>query len=126
MNNLVKTIGERVRYFRLYRGFTQEELAEKANVHYTYIGGIERGERNISLETLNKITEALEISPTDLFEQNYLKKETDRTVLLKLHQELLSTRSTEEIIIVHQLTQNILQLIDRKWYCQIRYKIKQS
>jgi len=114
MNNLVKTIGERVRYFRLYRGFTQEELAEKANVHYTYIGGIERGERNISLETLNKITEALEISPTDLFEHNYLKKETDKTVLLKLHQELLSTRSTEEIIIVHQLTQNILQLIDRK------------
>ena len=126
MNNLVKTIGERVRYFRLYRGFTQEELAEKANIHYTYIGGIERGERNISLETLNKITEALEISPTDLFAQNYLKKETDKTVLLKLHQELLSTRSTEEIIIVHQLTQNILQLIDRKWYCQIRYKIKQS
>lgn len=117
MNNLVKTIGERVRYFRLYRGFTQEELAEKANVHYTYIGGIERGERNISLETLNKITEALEISPTDLFEQNFLKKETDKTVLLKLHQELLSTRSTEEIIIVHQLTQSILHLIDRKWYC---------
>jgi len=114
MNNLVKTIGERVRYFRLYRGFTQEELAEKANVHYTYIGGIERGERNISLETLNKITEALEISPTDLFEQNFLKKETDKTVLLKLHQELLSTRSTEEIIIVHQLTQSILHLIDRK------------
>jgi transcriptional regulator with XRE-family HTH domain len=48
-------------------GLTQEELAERANLHPTYIGSVERGERNISLENIVSIAKALQINPKDLF-----------------------------------------------------------
>jgi len=48
---------------------SQEELAERAELHRTYISSIERGDRNISLENIEKVTRALEISIADLFIQ---------------------------------------------------------
>ena len=45
------------------RGLTQEELAERINLQQAYIGGVERGERNISMLTLQKIADGLEVSP---------------------------------------------------------------
>jgi len=54
--------GDRVRQLRLQHGFTQEELAERAGVHRTYIGMIERAEKNITLENIEKIAKSLEIS----------------------------------------------------------------
>ncbi len=52
--------GEKVREERLKRGFSQEELAGKAGVHRTYIGMIERGEKNITLMNIKKIANALD------------------------------------------------------------------
>ena len=54
-----KRFGARVRALRNAQGLSQEELAQKAELHRTYIGGIERGERNISLINIEKITLAL-------------------------------------------------------------------
>lgn len=51
--------GQRVRDAREARGWTQEDLAEKTNMDRTYIGGIERGERNPSLLNINKLARAL-------------------------------------------------------------------
>lgn len=51
--------GQRVRRARLARGWTQEGLAEEASLDRTYIGGIERGERNLALFTINKLALAL-------------------------------------------------------------------
>lgn len=48
-------------------GISQEVLAERAGLHRTYIGDIERGARNLSLENIEKIARALEISISDLF-----------------------------------------------------------
>ena len=45
---------------------TQEELAEKANLHVNYIGGIERGKRNLSYEKIIDLAHALKLSPKDL------------------------------------------------------------
>lgn len=59
-------LGKAVRKKRLLLGLSQEGLAEKANVHWTYIGGIERGERNVSLLNIVKIAHALGTTPARL------------------------------------------------------------
>lgn len=58
----LEKFGEKVREERLRQGFSQEELAAKAGVHRTYIGMIERAEKNITLENIEKIANALGIS----------------------------------------------------------------
>jgi len=63
---LVK-FGQKVREERTRLGLSQEELAGRAGVHRTYIGMIERAEKNITLENIEKIVKALRISLTDFF-----------------------------------------------------------
>lgn len=65
--DILKQFGERVRDLRKAQGLSQEELAEKADLHYTYIGGVERGERNLSLKSIERIASALKIEIRELF-----------------------------------------------------------
>ncbi|MBK5262968.1 MAG: helix-turn-helix transcriptional regulator [Peptostreptococcaceae bacterium] len=58
--------GERVREIRKGKGLSQEELAHKADLHRTYIGMIERAEKNITLINIEKIANALEIGIANL------------------------------------------------------------
>lgn len=67
MSEIVKVIGGRIRSYRKKRGWSQEDLAERSDVHFTFIGQIERGEKQASLDTLERITSALEISFEELF-----------------------------------------------------------
>ena len=64
-----KRFGERIRALRLAKGFTQESLAAAAGLHPTYVGGIERGERNVSLDNILKLANALAIPPSKIFEE---------------------------------------------------------
>ena len=59
--------GERLRQLRLARDWTQEELAARSGLHSTYVGGIERGERNVSLDNILKLAHALGEHPPALF-----------------------------------------------------------
>jgi transcriptional regulator with XRE-family HTH domain len=59
--------GEKVREIRNSKGLSQEELAHKAELHRTYIGMIERAEKNITLLNIQKIANALEVKIQDLF-----------------------------------------------------------
>ena len=64
----VKTLfGSRVRQLRKARGWSQEEFAHKVGIDRSYMGGVERGERNISLENIWLIAKALGVSPAELF-----------------------------------------------------------
>jgi transcriptional regulator with XRE-family HTH domain len=60
--------GRTARRLRLALGLSQEELADRANIHRTYIGGIERGERNPTLTMIVRLAEALEVAPAKLLE----------------------------------------------------------
>ena len=63
---LATAVGKRIRKLRLGQGYSQEEFAHLCNLHRTYIGGIERGERNITLKTLQTLATALHVTPVDL------------------------------------------------------------
>jgi transcriptional regulator with XRE-family HTH domain len=64
---LQKQFGERVRELRKRKGLSQESLALACDLDRTYIGGVERGERNISLINIHKIAEALGVDVKELF-----------------------------------------------------------
>lgn len=64
---ILKKFGATVREERLKQGLSQEDLATKAGVHRTYIGMIERAEKNITLENIDKIAKALNLSIAKLF-----------------------------------------------------------
>ena len=59
--------GNTLRQLRDERGYSQEEVAERAGLHRNYVGGVERGERNVALENIVKLAKALSIPPRDLF-----------------------------------------------------------
>lgn len=65
-SDILKRFGVRVRELRKLKGISQEELAHKANLHRTYIGMIERAEKNITILNIEKIATALDVSPKDL------------------------------------------------------------
>lgn len=59
-------LGKCVRELRLHHGYSQEELADRAHLHRNYIGGVERGERNISLINIVEQAHALSVKPAEL------------------------------------------------------------
>ena len=63
-----RRFGERIRVLRHERGLSQEALAHTCNLDRTYVGGVERGERNISLINIQKIAEALRVPIKELFD----------------------------------------------------------
>lgn len=66
--NVQKQLGAVIRDKRKALGYSQEEFANQCGVHRTYMGAIERGERNISLLNIVRIANALEMQPSELFD----------------------------------------------------------
>ena len=72
MRPFYKELGRRIKALRQKTGLTQEELAEIADLHVSYIGHVEKGTKQSSLKTIRKISDALNISLAELF--NFTKK----------------------------------------------------
>ena len=68
MSEQLRRFGLNVRAAREAKGLSQEGLASLARLHRTYVGGVERGERNISLANIAKLARALEVEPSRLLE----------------------------------------------------------
>jgi len=66
MNTLTKIFGENLKKIRKSLGLSQEKFADLISIHRTYVGAIERGERNITLKILEKISKVLKIQPYKL------------------------------------------------------------
>jgi len=64
--NILKRFAQNIKNLRRKKGWTQEELAERADLHRTYIGAIERHERNVSLLNVERIANALNVNPKEL------------------------------------------------------------
>jgi len=73
--NLQKALGKRIRELRLKKSFSQESFADHCGLHRTYMGGIERGERNLTIQTVATIAKGLGITMSDLLAD--IEKQTD-------------------------------------------------
>jgi transcriptional regulator with XRE-family HTH domain len=76
--NDLNVLGFVLRAFREAMGISQEKLAEKSSLHRTYIGSVERGERNPSFNSLNRMLKSLNISWSDFganLDTEFMKKE---------------------------------------------------
>lgn len=74
MSKVKKLYGDAVRKRRYELGWSQEKLAEQAELHRTYVADVERGVRNISLENIIKLTRALELTLAEFF-SNYFRED---------------------------------------------------
>jgi transcriptional regulator with XRE-family HTH domain len=66
--HLQKTVGRNLRAHREARGLSQEAFADVLGVHRTYMGGIERGERNLTLKSVERIAECIDVDPLTLLQ----------------------------------------------------------
>ena len=66
MQETQRRLGERIRNYRRKKGWSQEELANVSGLHRTYVGSVERGEKNLTLSTLQTIAKTLGISISQL------------------------------------------------------------
>ena len=95
MSNIAKVVGQRIRNYRTQKGFSQDKLAELSGFHPTYIGQLERGEKNATLESIEKITSALQISLSTLFEGIDSVSDGTRNIPLECY-ELIATKTKGE------------------------------
>ena len=71
----IKILGLQIREIRRARGFSQESFAQACGLDRTYVGGVERGERNLGFKNLLRIAEALEIEPSELLVKIFILSE---------------------------------------------------
>ena len=87
--NISLQVGLRIRYYRKEKHITQEKLAEMCNLHPTYIGQLERGEKNATIESLYRIAKGLDISMSKLLENIECLEDASANIPLYVYQQIL-------------------------------------
>lgn len=114
---LRKLIGNRIRSIRKEKGLTQEQLANKAQLTYQYIGAVERGARNASIDSLERIISALDVDFDQLLNLKDLKSipisedEDNKDYILTLLNHILKERSAQEIKAIRNITEEIIKIL---------------
>lgn len=104
MDNISKIVGDRIRILRTEKGLSQEELAHRAGVSTSHVGKLERGEKNPSLSSIEKVINALEITFEDLFK--YIQPsfgDTDNTTLSLLINKLATLNIDDQKLMLEHL-----------------------
>lgn len=91
MSELSQIIGKRLRAARLAAQLSQEALAERCGLHPSYIGQLERGEKNATIESIQKIAGGLGITISSIFEQTETHETADCTRIAREAFELFAT-----------------------------------
>lgn len=112
--NVKKEMGARIRLLRKRKGLTQEEMANRCGLHWTYIGGLERGERNPTLTTLHRVAGGLGVPIGDLINTPSFKKappteDTKEGKLLRL----LRRKDPQSVDLAAGLVREVLRWRDR-------------
>lgn len=102
MSNIAKSVGQRIRSYRTSKGLSQEKLAELSSCHPTYIGQLERGEKNATLESIERIATALNIPLSKLFEKLGGSHDNSDDIPISCY-ELFLTKSKAEQIRLYNL-----------------------
>lgn len=113
MKDTVKIIGDRIRNLRTSKGWSQEELAHRANLHPSHMGRLERGEENVTLESLEKVTSALGTTLEELFRVlGNASEYRDTSVLFSIISKL-NSRSVDDQKVVLKLIDDLIQWKDK-------------
>jgi len=107
-------VGRRLKESRQKLGLTQEQLAERAGLHYSYIGQVERGDKNPSLKSLYRLAGALNVGIDYLLEEDGgYRDRTAADLLLSELISLLKDRPEEDVRLVLQVAATMIERIDQ-------------
>ncbi|MGG4211578.1 helix-turn-helix domain-containing protein [Paenibacillus alvei] len=114
MTELRKQMGIRSRAIRNAKGLTQQKLADIASLDYRYIGALERGERNFSIDTLEKVLTALNVSISELMfsKEHMTKDETIRQEAIDEFVALTSRLNEKQIGILRRVSKEVSRAFD--------------
>lgn len=127
MKDINKAIGERIKALRLRENLTQEELAEKTNLHPSYVGILERGERNPSIKSLAKIAEVFGV------EAHYFLESGNRIRLpnpVPKHyfeiRDMLADKNDDDVKFALSILKQMLDRLESKSRNKNRRSVKQE
>ncbi|MDO4943072.1 MAG: helix-turn-helix transcriptional regulator [Lachnospiraceae bacterium] len=106
MSQISEMIGERLRAKRISMGWSQEYTAEQANLHPTYIGQVERGEKNITIESLAKICSALHYPMEEVLK--HMISDSSRNHIADQCYELIIHQPPDEQELLYLILKNII------------------
>lgn len=114
MSDISKIVGDRIRILRAEKGFSQEELASQAGIDPSHLGRLERGERNPSLISLEKIINALGVTFEDLFEYIQPSNMEKENTTISLIINKLNTLSLDDQKLMLNLIDTLFQMMKHK------------
>jgi transcriptional regulator with XRE-family HTH domain len=114
MGQIALLVGEKIRDLRKQRGLSQESLALKAGINTSYLGQIERAEKSATIDTLEKITFALDVELEHLFRlESRVKGNKEMSFLDKINFELRSRTDMEQEA-VYRFIKQLLWFRDKR------------
>lgn len=117
MSDLKKLVGERIRSIRINKNLTLHQLSQLTGQQASYLTEVEHGKRNISLDSLEKIIHALNISPRDLFDFRDIdpdSREYGTRAVLEVHAQYLSEKDSEDVKLIHRIAKEIFKANEEK------------
>ena len=116
MSDLKKIIGEKIRNIRIKKGLTLQQLGHLTGHQASYLTEAELGKRNLSLDSLEKIMNALEIKPGELFDFRELdlnSSDFETRSVLEVHYQFLKEKKTTDVKMIHRITKDIFNSIEK-------------
>ncbi len=115
MSDLKKLIGEKIRSIRNKKNLTLLQLSQITGQQTSYLTEVELGKRNLSIDSLEKIMDALNIKPGDLFDYREIdpdSQEFETKTILEVHYQFLMEKKSEDVKMIHKITTEIFKSID--------------